>query len=97
MFEIGDKNNTVNNVDRMNVIMGHFPSGSSVKNMDHFSQFVAKEKFCKYDYGEKGNIKAYGQKEPPVYDLGQITFPLNLFIGTYDRLGDIEDNKKVIE
>ena len=37
---ISEKNNSVNNIDRMPVIMGHFPSGSSVKNFDHFSQYT---------------------------------------------------------
>jgi len=33
-------NNTVNNLKRMPVVMGHFPSGTSTKNLNHFEQFV---------------------------------------------------------
>ena len=55
LTEISEKNNTDNNVDRMKVIMGHFPGGSSVKNMEHFAQNYRSGKFCKYDYGAKKN------------------------------------------
>jgi hypothetical protein len=40
---ISDMNNTVNNVKRLPVIMSHFPSGTSTKNLLHFQQFVRKE------------------------------------------------------
>jgi len=40
----------------MPVIMGHFPAGSSLKNMDHFEQIIRKGKFGKYDYGAKKNM-----------------------------------------
>ena len=35
----------------MPIIMGHYPSGTSVKNSQHFNQYIAKERFCRYDYG----------------------------------------------
>lgn len=53
----------------MPVIMGHFPSGSSLKNMDHFEQIIRRGKFARYDYGEEINMQKYGSKEPPVYNL----------------------------
>lgn len=31
--------------------MGHFPSGSSTKNMNQFNQYIEKPVFCRYDYG----------------------------------------------
>lgn len=49
--------------------MGHFPSGSSLKNMDHFEQIIRRGKFARYDYGEEINMQKYGSKEPPVYNL----------------------------
>ena len=52
---ISEKNNTVNNLERMPIVMGHFPSGTSVKNMDHFNQYMSKASFCRYDYGQKQN------------------------------------------
>ena len=91
LYEISEKNNTVNNIKRMPVINGHFPSGSSVKNMQHFSQYIKNSTFCKYDYGKKGNQKIYGTDKPPVYDLKSITFPIHLFVGKYDRLADLKD------
>ncbi len=42
--------------------MGHFPSGSSLRNMDHFDQIIRKGKFAKYDFGAKINQIKYGTK-----------------------------------
>lgn len=75
----------------MPVIMGHFPSGSSLRNMDHFQQIIRKGKFAKYDFGEKKNLEVYGTKEPPVYNLANIDFPVHLFVGEYDKLADLKD------
>lgn len=50
---ISEMNNTVNNLDRLPVIMAHFPSGSSTKNFMHFQQFVRTEVFNNFDYGKK--------------------------------------------
>ena len=35
----------------------------------------------------------YGQKTPPHYDLSKITFPVHLYVGKYDKLGDVPDVK----
>lgn len=42
--------------------MGHFPSGSSLKNIEHFEQLVKSGKFAKFDYGAKQNMVVYGSK-----------------------------------
>lgn len=81
MTAISEKNNTVNNLKRLPVIMGHFPSGSSLKNMDHFEQIIRKKKFGKYDYGAKLNMQIYGTKESPLYNLTNIDVPVHLFVG----------------
>ena len=97
LFVISEKNNSVNNVDRMPVVLGHYPSGSSTKNFDHFSQSANKGIFSKYDYGAKGNMKVYGSKEPPVYEVKNITFPVHLMAGYYDRLADMKDVELLYE
>ena len=81
----------------MPVVLGHFPSGTSMKNINHFSQYVNKESFCKYNYGAKGNMKVYGSKEPPTYEVGNITFPVHLIAGYYDRLADMKDVELLYE
>jgi hypothetical protein len=92
---ISEMNNTVNNLKRMPVVMGHFPSGTSTKNMMHFQQYTNKAEFKAFDYGQKQNIKVYGQKTPPFYNLSQITFPVHLYVGKYDKLADVEDSTRL--
>lgn len=39
-------------------------------------------------------MKKYRQKTPPAIDIGKITdIPTALFIGNYDELADVTDNK----
>ena len=40
----------------------------------------------KYDYGEKLNIKYYGQKIPPIYEFESIFVPVFLYYGEGDKL-----------
>lgn len=61
--------------------MGHFPSGSSLRNMDHFEQIIRKGKFAKYDFGTAINMQKYGTKDPPIYNLTNIDVPVYLFVG----------------
>ena len=87
--EISEMNNKVNNLKRLPVIMGHFPSGSSTKNTVHFDQYVKHGKFQMFDYGERNNQRYYGQKTPPQYNLENITFPVHMYVGKYDKLADV--------
>jgi lysosomal acid lipase/cholesteryl ester hydrolase len=75
--------------------MGHFPSGSSMKNMNHFQQIMSRKQFAKFDYGKKTNMKVYGTKDPPIYNLSNIDVPIRLYKGDYDKLADSEDVKRL--
>jgi len=46
---------------------------------------------------EAANIKAYGQKIPPDYNLGAIDFPIAIFSGAIDGLADAADVKWTVE
>jgi len=50
----------------------HLPFQSSFKVLRHFGQLISKENMTRYDYGEKGNLKRYGTREAPLYDIGNI-------------------------
>lgn len=56
--------------------MDHFlryvPSRCSTKSLEHFAQLMEnkeKAEFTHFDYGEEENMKKYGQKDAPEYDL----------------------------
>ena len=45
-----------------------------------------------YDFGAKENMKRYGQKTAPIYDISNIkNIPVALFCGTDDLLASEED------
>jgi pimeloyl-ACP methyl ester carboxylesterase len=78
---------------RLDVIMNHYPSGTSLKNLQHWNQMIQlkAEAIQKYDYGPDTNLKVYSTPTPPQYDLAQIKTKLALFAGSADRLADAFD------
>jgi len=73
----------------------HFPAGTSVKAVEHYAQFAVNGKFQDFDYGCNflvcENMKVYGQKTPPAFDLSKARVPTALFVGGNDALGDTTD------
>jgi lysosomal acid lipase/cholesteryl ester hydrolase len=71
---------------------GHYPSGSSFKNLAHLRQNLQTGKFAKYDYGLEVNQMKYSQILAPEYDLSKIRdVPIALFCGRKDVLASPED------
>ncbi|CAG9093140.1 unnamed protein product [Plutella xylostella] len=77
------------------IIFGHTPDGVSLKNLVHFSQLLNSRKFQQYDYGEKRNMKTYGAKKPPEYELKKVTTPTLLIYGENDHLVNASDVRKL--
>lgn len=72
------------------VFYGHLPSGSSAKNFLRWGQIV-KNGFSEYDYGEEGNLKKYGVKKPPMFDLSKVTMKWMLIASSNDYIADLKD------
>ncbi|XP_075977916.1 lipase 1-like [Anticarsia gemmatalis] len=74
------------------IAVGHYPSGTSVKNAAHFLQIAARRKFAQYDYGPLKNKLVYGSEEPPAYNLTKVTMRLALVVGLGDTsAGAVKD------
>ncbi|XP_072948861.1 lipase 1-like [Epargyreus clarus] len=73
------------------VSLGHFPTGTSAKNLYHFGQVGRRRSFSRFDYGPTRNLELYGSEIPPYYDLGQVTMKVVLFVGKNDFLSVIKD------
>ena len=63
----------------------------------HFGQYIKTGEFKQFDYGERKNMVIYGQKTPPIFNLSNITFPVHLYVGKYDKLADTDDAKHLFE
>jgi lysosomal acid lipase/cholesteryl ester hydrolase len=74
------------------------PQPTSTKNMQHLAQMVRGSNFSMFDYGTYGNLKAYNQTTPPLYELGKIptAFPMLLCSGGQDALADPQDVKRLL-
>ncbi|XP_053618640.1 lipase 1-like [Plodia interpunctella] len=71
-------------------LFGHFSAGTSVHNMAQYGQAMLSDEFQKFDYGPS-NIKVYGTKEAPSYNLGATTAPVLLIYGQHDGMVDPKD------
>lgn len=75
------------------VLFGHFPAGTSVKNFVRYGQSMRSGDFMKFDYGKAGNIKLYGSETPPSFNLSAVTVPALVLYGKNDHLVDVKDIK----
>jgi hypothetical protein len=68
-YLIADEDITLDDEKRLQVYMGHFPSGTSLRCLDHYGQILNSDSFQKFNFGKKENEKRYGQDTPPTIDL----------------------------
>jgi alpha-beta hydrolase superfamily lysophospholipase len=74
------------------IFFGSFPAGTSERSILHLLDMVDKKKFCRWDYGKAGNLKNYGQEEPPQFAVEKIRdMPIALFWGKADLITCEED------
>ncbi|KAJ8731658.1 hypothetical protein PYW07_004822 [Mythimna separata] len=77
------------------VIIGHFPAGTSRKNLNHLVQISQHRKFSNYDYGLKQNMAKYKRPTPPEYDLNKVTMKIALIVAKNDKISTIKDVEKL--
>ncbi|CAK1590789.1 unnamed protein product [Parnassius mnemosyne] len=73
------------------VLFGHFPGGTSARNLAFFGQNAIAGRFQKYDYGPSKNLQVYGTIQPPLYNLNRTNIPVVLIYGENDLLVDSKD------
>lgn len=92
LYLLSDMKPELDNLERMDVVMGHYPSGTSLRDFEHILQMTKNETFQKFDFkNETENFRRYGQISPPAYNLSNVDIPLYLYSGIYDELADLDD------
>jgi len=94
LFLLADANTTVDNTARMDVIMSHYPAGTSSRDVDHWVQMAEMKHATlqKYNFGSPAaNQAVYGTASPPTINLTQVSGKVALFAGLYDRLANPKD------
>lgn len=86
------------NATLMPVIFAHTPAGTSTRTVVHYAQEIQeKGNFQNFDYGPEENMKRYGTKVPPQYNLENISTPIALFYAQNDWLAGYQDVKKLYQ
>ncbi|BBN06468.1 hypothetical protein Mp_3g21430 [Marchantia polymorpha subsp. ruderalis] len=91
--------NSYINDTRRPTYLKYFPQAISSYNINHFGQIRRSGKFQKYDRGAAENLKVYGQKDPPLYDLSKYpseSFPQLFFIGGRDQVANPRDAARLL-
>ncbi|XP_026728530.1 lipase 1-like [Trichoplusia ni] len=73
------------------VLFGHFPAGTSLRNMARYGQSMRSKRFQKFDYGLEQNLVMYGSERPPEYNLSAVTVPVVCLYGRNDGIVDSRD------
>lgn len=84
-------NDIIDNGARHAEKLAHYPEGTGWKNLVHYAQIINSGRFQRFDYGVKENLKRYGSKTPPEYDLSKIKVKTALYSGDVDKLADPQD------
>jgi len=78
-------------------LVGHFPAGTSVKDLNHYEQFIINDRFGRYDYGVGGNLLHYLRPYPPEYVVSKLQLKTALFMGSADDLADPLDTAHLLQ
>mgnify|MGYP001806788458 CR=1 FL=1 len=54
-FLVADEDISLDDEKRLQVYMGHFPSGTSLRCIDHYAQNINHDRFYSYDFGKSKN------------------------------------------
>ena len=93
-YLIADEDPTLDDPNRLPVYLGHFPSGTSLRCIEHYAQIMKADRYQDFDYGQKGNQQHYNSNFPPEINLQGISkVPIAMFVGTKDELADEIDNR----
>ncbi|XP_031490708.1 triacylglycerol lipase 2-like isoform X1 [Nymphaea colorata] len=82
------------NASTVELFLQNEPQPTSTRNFVHLAQMIRGGDITMYDYSSVNeNMKHYGQKEPPAYNMSNIPSDLPLFLiyGGQDVLSDIFD------
>ena len=86
--------------ERTSMLMGHFPHGTSIRNINHVGQLIGTGQFRFFDFGAKKlNTERYGQAKPPLIPLERVPadVPIAMFAGSEDQVVPIEGNRELRE
>ncbi|GMR58966.1 hypothetical protein PMAYCL1PPCAC_29161, partial [Pristionchus mayeri] len=92
LFQVAGPQSQYYNETRTPVYFSHVLSGTSARNVVHWTQMVIDQATRKFDFGSrKKNMAAYKSPTPPIYDFSKVTVPVHIYWGAKDWLVSDED------
>ncbi|CAB60584.1 Lipase [Caenorhabditis elegans] len=84
------------NDSRIPIILSHFPSATSTLNLLHWMQIFKYHELRRLDLGTARNLIAYGQKDAPRLEIGNIIAQTILYFSKDDQITDEVDVREII-
>ncbi|VDL72111.1 unnamed protein product [Nippostrongylus brasiliensis] len=91
LFFVSGPDSNQYNSSRIGVYLSHNPAGTSTRNMVHYSQMIHTKQMASFDLGPEGNMRQYGQVDPPEYDLTNVHCDTYLYYSDYDWIATPTD------
>ncbi|XP_015791018.1 lipase member K [Tetranychus urticae] len=86
------------NATRINIYLSHLPAGAPCWDLIYFSQRITQENFTHIDLGPDFNMKRYGSKTPPMYNLRNIVNQdIYILHSTGDKRASPVDVQKLVD
>ncbi|XP_058451599.1 lipase 1-like [Malaya genurostris] len=87
LYDLGGKNPAQMDAKTLRIFQGHYPSGASLKQIQHYGQIIRDGIFRQFDYGNPiTNLQWYRSTQPPWYNLSRATVPVRTYFGYNDHL-----------
>ncbi|KAL0840905.1 hypothetical protein ABMA28_014704 [Loxostege sticticalis] len=83
------------NTTMIPVFLGHAPAGASIRQFAHYALCINTDSFRRYDHGTLTNLRMYGRRTPPEYDLNKVTAPTYIYYATNDNTVHYQDVRLV--
>ncbi|KAJ3642363.1 hypothetical protein Zmor_025158 [Zophobas morio] len=79
------------------LFFSYWPDGMSILEFKHYLQLGLSNKLQKFDHGRRTNLKKYGARDPPLYNLSAVSVPVCIFYGESDVYYDKEDLERTYD
>ncbi|XP_039443363.1 lipase 1-like [Culex pipiens pallens] len=87
IYNVAGANPKQLDVKMLQIFLGHFPAGASVKQALHYLQIITDGIFRQFDYEYLAkNTLVYGNSTVPRYDLSKATAPVRTYYGYNDNV-----------
>lgn len=90
-FQLAGEDKAEFGPDIFYTLIGHYPTGTSRRNVLHLMQIAKAREFRQFDYETQRNVKLYNSTLPPAYNLKNVKMKIALLVGRNDKITPLDN------